>query len=142
VLRVAPSSPVLVLGDREQIGWVLVNLVRNAIHYSEGRPEVCISVRADDPVEIAVKDCGIGIAPEFQDEVFLPFRRGPDTHEAGLGLGLALGREVASLNDGELLLAESAPGSGSTFVLRLPAAPEGVRAALGGRSSVRAAAAV
>jgi len=142
VLRVAPSSPVLVRGDREQIGWVLLNLIRNAIHYSEGRPEVCISISEEDPVEVAVKDCGIGIAPEFQDEVFLPFRRGPDSHEAGLGLGLALGREVATLNGGELLLAESAPGRGSTFVLRLPAAPRGVRAVVGSRGSVRAVAAV
>jgi signal transduction histidine kinase len=86
---------------------------------------VTVTLRRGDPVETAVRDRGRGIPSEHRDRVFEPFyrldRSSPGLRP-GLGLGLALSRDLAEMNDGSLVLETSSPGRGSVFVLRLPPA--------------------
>ncbi|MBM4440805.1 MAG: GAF domain-containing protein [Candidatus Rokubacteria bacterium] len=110
-------------GDERKIKQVLLNLLSNAIKFTPegGRVEVRASLKGD-VVEIAVKDTGVGIAPEDQETVFEEFRQvGTDLarkHE-GTGLGLALSRRFVELHGGNLWL-ESEVGVGSTFTFALP----------------------
>jgi two-component system sensor histidine kinase SenX3 len=111
-------------GDRTLLVTALVNLVDNALSYSP--PSAPVSVvrrRVGDVVEIAVTDRGIGIAPEHQQRVFERFFRvDPARSRAtgGTGLGLAIVKHVAANHGGEVQL-WSRPGTGSTFIIRLPA---------------------
>jgi signal transduction histidine kinase len=72
-------------------------------------------------VRIAVRDTGIGIAPENRDKIFEPLFRADETGVAGAGLGLAIARRLAGVMHGTLSV-DSTPGKGSTFWLTLPVA--------------------
>lgn len=116
---------VAAVADRSQVAYILSNLLNNALNYSPRPALVTVAIRPGNPVEVAVRDQGVGVPPERRREVFEPFARldgaGPrDTR--GLGLGLFIGRELAALNGGSLTLDWSEPGEGSIFVLGLPAA--------------------
>jgi signal transduction histidine kinase len=120
-----PETPLAVWADRSHVVRILVNLLNNALTYSRRPATVTVGVRHAVDVEVVVRDRGIGIAADRQRAVFERFQRvGSDAPRftAGLGLGLPLSRQLAVLNGGSLTLERSAPGEGSTFVLRLPAA--------------------
>jgi signal transduction histidine kinase len=121
-----PKVSVMVEAVPAQIGVVLDNLINNAINYSEGEAWVEVRLeRGAAEAEISVADHGIGIAPEQQREIFEAYRRGTGEQVAqrpGTGLGLSIARGLVQLNGGTLELAESSPGAGSRFVLRLPLA--------------------
>ncbi|MDQ2706846.1 MAG: ATP-binding protein [Actinomycetota bacterium] len=125
-IEILVDSPtgLLVDGDRTLLVTALVNLVDNAMSYSS--PSAPVSVvrrRVGDVVEIAVTDRGIGIAPEHQQRVFERFFRvDPARSRAtgGTGLGLAIVKHVAANHGGEVQV-WSRPGTGSTFIIRLPA---------------------
>ena len=120
-VRCATDLP-LVQGDRVGLEQVLANLVANALHASpRGGSIVVRAVHADGRVEVAVLDSGAGIAPEVRSRLFEPFftTKAPGD---GTGLGLALARALVRSHRGELLLAESRPGSGAEFVVQLPIA--------------------
>ena len=127
-----------VLGDRRKLSQILLNLVGNAIKFSdEGAVTVRVSRGArPDAVRFAVEDRGIGIDPARQVEVFEPFVQVRDNgrHHAGTGLGLAVCRRLVRAMGGEIGLV-SAPGEGTTvsFELLLPPAPA-LPAAEAGRS--------
>jgi two-component system sensor histidine kinase SenX3 len=128
-LDVAPVPPELeVRGDRRQLVAAVHNLVDNAIKYSERGSSVSVSVsRGSGWVEIAVVDHGIGIPARDLERIFERFyrvdrARSRDT--GGTGLGLAIVRHVAGNHGGEVRV-ESREGQGSTFVLVLPAGPDG-----------------
>jgi signal transduction histidine kinase len=124
------DQPLWVIADREQVTRILTNLLNNGLAYNTAPLQVTVVIRATSPIEVAVVDNGEGIAPEHQERVFERFSRfgeGGRNRTAGLGLGLAISRELAELNGGQLLLERSTPGEGSVFALRLPAA--GVRLA-------------
>ena len=112
-----------VRADAEKTRQILLNLVTNAIKFTE--PGGCISVsyhRADRGVRIRVSDTGRGIAPEQQARIFDPFVQ-VDRHltaesQQGVGLGLAISRDLARGMGGDLR-ARSEPGTGSTFTLSL-----------------------
>jgi signal transduction histidine kinase len=118
----APDRP-YVLGDRDRIQQVLVNLLDNAFKY--GEPPVRIGVApASDALEVVVSDAGTGIPPEEQARIFEKFYRGdPKLARApsGTGLGLYIARELAERMGG-MLEVRSAHGSGTEFVLMLPRA--------------------
>ncbi|HEV3048869.1 MAG TPA: ATP-binding protein, partial [Longimicrobium sp.] len=111
------------VGDVERARQILLNLVGNAIKFTQQGGRVQLGCdRRGAWVEIRVADNGPGIAPEKQESIFDPFvqveRRFGNPQE-GVGLGLAISRDLARAMGGELCVA-SAPGEGSTFVLRLP----------------------
>ncbi|MDE0547135.1 cell wall metabolism sensor histidine kinase WalK [Microbacterium sp. C7(2022)] len=112
-----------VRGDAQVLSEALGNLISNAIAYSSSGLSVGIGVRAaDDIVEIAVTDRGIGISEADQARVFERFYRADPARArrtGGSGLGLAIVKHAIHLHGGEVKL-WSRPGRGSTFTVRLP----------------------
>ncbi|HEV2734921.1 MAG TPA: ATP-binding protein, partial [Longimicrobiaceae bacterium] len=125
-LSVGECDPSLhLLADEERVRQILLNLVGNAIKFTPPGGRVVLSCDGDgDRGCVRVRDDGPGIAPEKQRTIFDPFiqvdRRLSNPRE-GVGLGLAISRDLARAMGGELSVA-SAPGAGSTFTLRLPLA--------------------
>jgi signal transduction histidine kinase len=109
--------------DERKFKQIVVNLLSNAVKFTPDGGKVEVSAKLDtDHVAIAVKDTGIGIAPEDHAAVFEEFKQvGRDyTRKAeGTGLGLALTRRFVELHGGQVRL-DSALGKGSTFTITLP----------------------
>lgn len=121
VVRV-PEAPVTVRGDGAALRRVVRNLVDNALRHGGADRPVEVEVGSGDALaSLAVRDHGRGIAPEHAARLFERFFRVPSaTHETkGVGLGLALCREVARAHGGDVDV-ESEVGRGTTFTLRLP----------------------
>jgi signal transduction histidine kinase len=113
--------------DEFRIEQVLTNLITNALRYGRGNPVAVTVVRVGDQALMAVRDQGIGIAPQDHARIFEQFERTDDSrkHAAGLGLGLYITREIVRSHGGDISL-ESAPGEGSLFRVALPLhAPSG-----------------
>ncbi|MET0209340.1 MAG: HAMP domain-containing sensor histidine kinase, partial [Burkholderiaceae bacterium] len=121
-----PDGRVLVEGDAKRLIQVLANLVNNAAKYTPEEGNVHVSVRIEGAQAVlAVRDDGIGIAPELLPDIFGLFtqaRRTPDRAEGGLGLGLALVRNLVELHGGAVSCASAGLGKGSSFTVRLPLA--------------------
>ncbi|MFW6346158.1 MAG: ATP-binding protein, partial [Halomonas sp.] len=126
ITRVDPALPTRVMGDPGRIRQVLLNLVSNAIKFTE-RGEVCLAVVAQgaDTLRIDVLDTGCGIEPDQQGRIFEPFRQG-DASTArrfgGTGLGLAICRRLVEAMGGRIDVI-SEPGVGSRFWFTLPLVP-------------------
>jgi len=122
VLRNAPHSPILATTDSGKVRQIILNLVGNAVKFTErGTVEVEVGV-CGDHIEVRVKDTGCGIPAERLEDIFEPFVQvdGSTTRTVGgTGLGLTIARRMARLLGGDLAV-ESTPGKGSTFTLRLP----------------------
>ena len=116
--------------DERKFKQIVLNLLSNAVKFTPDGGRVSVSAKKDTThVEIAVKDTGIGIAPEDQAAVFEEFKQvGRDyTKKAeGTGLGLALTKRFVELHGGEIRL-ESALGKGSTFTISLPLTPPSIQ---------------
>jgi signal transduction histidine kinase len=112
--------------DERKFKQIVLNLLSNAVKFTPDGGKVDVTAQLDTQyVAIAVKDTGIGIAPEDQAAVFEEFKQvGRDyTKKAeGTGLGLALTRRFVELHGGEVRL-DSEPGKGSTFTVQLPVRP-------------------
>ena len=78
--------------------------------------------RQDGEVELRVADNGIGIAPEFMPQIFVPFRQadGESMRRMGLGLGLAIARQLVELHGGTIQAQSLGLGLGTTFIVRMP----------------------
>ena len=113
-----------VQGDRELLRQVFDNLLDNAIKYTPAGGAIAVRGRADDGMAVfEVSDTGIGIDPGTLPLIFEALVQGPvsiDRAQGGLGLGLALVRELAALHGGSVTAASGGEGQGSTFTLRLP----------------------
>jgi NtrC-family two-component system sensor histidine kinase KinB len=108
--------------DRDQANIVLSNLLTNAIHHSPPGGVVTISAkRADNVIEIDVRDEGPGIASEHQRAVFEPYFQAPGGHPGSAGLGLAIAKRIVEEHGGDIGV-ESEPARGARFWFRLPAA--------------------
>ena len=114
-----------VRADAEKVHQVLLNLLANAVKFTDKGGKVTIGCDADDEeVHIRVRDTGIGIPTERLDSIFEPFvqvNRSLTSTSGGTGLGLAISRDLARGMDGELSV-DSEIGRGSTFTLSLPRA--------------------
>ncbi len=125
VVRVAGPLPA-VTGDAERVIQLLANLVVNALKYNQSEvPEVVIGARDDaEPfATLYVRDNGIGIAPEYHEQIFRMFRRLHRREEyEGTGAGLTICKRIVEAHGGRLWL-ESEPGRGSTFFFTLPRVP-------------------
>jgi len=119
--------PLYVRGDAHHLRQVLINLLGNAVKYTDrGQVSLHIEAADDGQVRFQVSDTGPGIAQADQKQLFHAFYQTPAgiAKGEGTGLGLTISREFVQLMGGELTL-ESAPGQGSTFrfTIPLPAAP-------------------
>lgn len=125
VLKVQlPSEPVELLGDRVRLAQVFSNLLNNAAKYTEpgGRVTVTAS-RTDGGVVVAVRDTGVGIAPEVLPRVFELFTqvdRNLNRSQGGLGVGLALVRRFVELHGGTVSARSDGLGKGAEFTVELP----------------------
>ncbi len=139
LVTVAEDRPRMVQGDRRQLVRALVNLLENAVKYSDDGAEVRIGVDATVPghVDLVVEDDGVGIPGRDHERIFERFYRVDSARSrasGGTGLGLSIVSHVAQ-NHGGTVLVESHEGEGSTFVLRIPVAdpdeadPDGTEAA-------------
>jgi signal transduction histidine kinase len=112
--------------DREAMARSLVNLVNNALKYSQDRKFIGVSLYRDNgSVKLEVVDHGIGIPHQEQSKIFEKFYRvgDPLVHNTkGSGLGLSLVRHIAQAHGGDVLV-DSSPGQGSKFTITLPMNP-------------------
>ena len=117
-----PELPLVIQTDLLKVRQILVNLLTNAVKFTD-RGTVTLGTRlAGDAVVLFVKDSGIGIPASHLERVFEPFwqvEQSPSRRVGGTGLGLSVSRRLAALLGGELTV-ESVAGEGSTFSLRLP----------------------
>ena len=120
--KIADNVPPLRV-DREAIARSLLNLVNNALKYSQDRKFIGVNVfRANGTVKVEVEDHGIGIPPQEQQKIFEKFYRvgDPLVHNTkGSGLGLSLVRHIAQAHGGDVSV-DSVPGQGSKFTISLP----------------------
>jgi signal transduction histidine kinase len=119
-IKLHPHGPVEGRWDEFRIEQVVINLLTNALRYGNGKP-VDIVVEADaQEVRIDVIDSGMGISEEDQRRIFEPFERGTGSGEVkGLGLGLAISRQLAAAHGGRLFVTSDGQ-TGSIFSLVLP----------------------
>lgn len=138
-----PDLPERVLGDETRMRQILMNLVSNALKFTqEGAIQICLtaapSADGDGGVEIAVADTGIGMTGEQLSGLFRPFAQA-DVSTArtygGTGLGLAICRQLIAMMGGDIKV-ESEPGQGSTFRVWLPLPAAGEGSTTGGAEAV------
>jgi signal transduction histidine kinase len=121
-LEVAPSVPEEKSGDPYRLGQIILNLIGNAIKFTD-KGEVTVKVESyDDFLEFSVRDTGIGISEDKVEEIFESFKQVDSSStrkHGGVGLGLAISKGLAELLGGSISV-YSELGKGSVFSLRLP----------------------
>lgn len=122
---VAPN--VMIVGDQDLISQAVANLLSNAVRYTPENGMVTVELtRENGYAKISVRDTGVGISDEDMKKVFSRFWRADVARQSvdgGLGIGLALVKEVVDQHFGDVSVS-STLGEGSTFVMRIPLAPE------------------
>lgn len=122
-LVIAPNVPKEIRGDATRLNQVLVNLIGNAIKFTnQGGIKVNVSMPMNEKLSIQVEDSGLGIPPEQVPDIFEAFRRGSDyihRERQGAGLGLSIAKEIINRMGGEISVS-SEPGQGSIFTVLLP----------------------
>jgi signal transduction histidine kinase len=126
----SPDRPHRVRTDAEKLRQILLNLLTNAIKFTDAGGKVTLACETDAAagvVRVTVTDTGRGIPSDQLERIFEPFvqvdrHRTPGSQQ-GVGLGLAISRDLARGMGGDLTAA-SAPGEGSTFTLTLPRAAD------------------
>ena len=119
-----------VTGDAVRLQQVIANLLGNAIKFTPRGGRITVNLtREDGRARLVISDPGRGIAPEFLPHVFDPFRQAENVRsrkEGGLGLGLAIARNLIEQHGGTITAASPGEGMGATFTIALPLAPAGV----------------
>jgi signal transduction histidine kinase len=121
-----PDGPVWLQADPTRLGQVLTNLLGNAAKYTDpgGRIDLIVAHdRQAGEVIVRVRDTGIGLAPEALTQIFELFAQAEPTRDrarGGLGIGLALVKNLVELHGGTVSADSPGPGRGSEFVVRLP----------------------
>jgi signal transduction histidine kinase/ActR/RegA family two-component response regulator len=112
-------------GDPQRLQQVVTNLLSNALKFTSSGGQISVTLRdTGESVELGVEDTGQGIAPELLPHVFDRYRQADSSitrHSGGLGLGLALVREIVALHGGTVYARSEGVGHGAKFVVRLPA---------------------
>ena len=124
-LQVGPlPRPCLITGDADRLDQVLTNLLGNAAKYSPAGGVITITMTTEDGgVCVRVCDEGIGLPAAALETIFEPFNRAPnalDSQIPGLGLGLAICRDIVTRHGGRLWAESAGEGQGATFLLWLP----------------------
>jgi signal transduction histidine kinase/DNA-binding response OmpR family regulator len=123
IRKVEPDLPVIT-GDQDRLIQVVINLISNAVKFTDAGSITCSARRDGDELIISVIDSGIGISPADQPKVFEKFKQVGDTltdKPKGTGLGLPICKEIIEYHGGHIWV-ESEPGKGSTFSFTLPIA--------------------
>jgi signal transduction histidine kinase/CheY-like chemotaxis protein/ligand-binding sensor domain-containing protein len=113
-----------VTGDRDRLIQVVINLISNAVKFTDAGSITCRAARRGGEIVVSITDTGLGIAPADQPKVFERFKQVGDTltdKPKGTGLGLPICREIVEHHGGRIWV-ESEPGRGSTFSFALPLA--------------------
>ena len=125
LLVALPDAPVWLQGDPGRLAQVLVNLLNNAAKYTDNGGELRLSVEWEaNHATVRVRDSGIGIAPDLLPHVFEPFMQAESSlprSEMGIGIGLAVVRNLVELHGGRVTAASAGLGQGSEFTVQLPA---------------------
>jgi signal transduction histidine kinase len=118
-----PKDPLFIDADWVRLQQVLSNLITNAIEYTEPDGSIRVSVeRRGSEALLTVADTGQGMSPELLQRVFEPFVQGGSGSPRGLGVGLAVARQLVELHRGRIRVESSGPGNGSTFIVSIPVA--------------------
>ncbi|MBV8741102.1 MAG: PAS domain-containing protein, partial [Sinobacteraceae bacterium] len=127
-------QPLLILGDRVRLAQCFGNVLINAAKYTQHGGEIRIRPYEEDGYAvIEISDNGIGIEPELLPHIFELFVQGSrslDRSEGGLGIGLAVCRQLLEMHGGSISAASAGTGAGSTFVIRLPLIEDAPAAAI------------
>jgi PAS domain S-box-containing protein len=122
-----PAEPAWVDADAARLAQMVGNLVTNALKFTERGGRVDVGVQtAGGACEVRVRDTGVGIEAADLERIFDPFVQAERTRagaQGGLGIGLALVRELASRHGGAVRATSAGPGQGAEFTLTLPLAP-------------------
>ncbi len=124
VRKIEPDT-LTVWGDRDRLLQVLINLISNALKFTEEGAITCSAVAISEGTRFSVADTGVGIAPEHIDMIFEKFHQIGDTlteKPRGTGLGLAICRQIVEQHGGRIGV-ESELGKGSTFYFIIPYSP-------------------
>jgi PAS domain S-box len=120
----ADKDPLLIQGDRARLQQVFGNLLTNAVKFTPDDGRITVTVNSSPKAAtVVVQDSGIGIPAAFQAKVFEPFeqvRLKSTPQIGGLGLGLAIVRQIVELHGGTVTLESEGEGKGSTFIVQLP----------------------
>ena len=120
-LSFSSSQEILINGDEEKLKRLFVNILENAIKYTQAEGEVRVSIhRGDDRLKISVSDTGMGILEEELKHIFDRFYRVDKARShGGFGLGLSIAKSIAEAHGGDIEV-ESILNKGTTFNIFLP----------------------
>lgn len=127
--RLGQVDPATLRADPQRLTQALMQLVQNAVQFTQDGDRIELSARAGaGELRLAVRDTGIGVAPEDQERIFERFARAESgrDHTEGTGLGLAIVSAVAAAHRGTVTV-DSRPGEGATFTLVIPTGPAGAK---------------
>jgi signal transduction histidine kinase/ActR/RegA family two-component response regulator len=125
-IRVASAidtRPAMTMGDPDRLQQVVWNLLSNAVKFTPPGGQVSVHVEKADGYRLTVRDSGRGIDPAFLPHVFESFRQADATatrEHGGLGLGLAIAKQLVELHGGTIRAYSDGPGTGATFEVTLP----------------------
>ena len=127
-LALEPIAGVLVDADPVRIQQILINLLTNAARYTAPEGKIRLTgQREGDEVVVRVRDSGVGLAPELGEKIFDLFTQADHSMtrtQGGLGIGLALVKNLVELHGGTVSVHSEGPGAGCEFLVRLPIAGE------------------
>ena len=123
-LRTEMPDPLIICGDAQRLSQIFSNLIANSVRFASPSGEVqIIATREDGSARICIKDNGVGIDPEQLPYVFDRFRQvhrpNSRTYD-GVGLGLAIAKELVAMHGGSIAAESPGLGKGATFTVRLP----------------------
>jgi PAS domain S-box-containing protein len=126
VLRVEmPDAPIWLRADPARLGQVIGNLMNNSVKFTPRGGEVAVEASREDGTAIVrVSDTGVGIPPDALPTVFEMFHQvhHPGNSQGGLGIGLALVKQLVEMHGGTIVASSDGAGRGATFEVRLPVA--------------------
>ena len=121
-IEMEKDLPVIINGDENRIRQILINIIGNAIKFTDKGSIIVLVSWVSDGLNIKVSDTGIGIAPDKQEDIFSPFKQSDSStmrKYEGTGLGLSISLKLITLMGGTIKL-ESRLGKGSDFTINLP----------------------
>jgi signal transduction histidine kinase/ActR/RegA family two-component response regulator len=123
VVSAVTTRPAMTSGDPDRLQQVVWNLLSNAVKFTPAGGDITVRLKRERGFVLTVSDTGIGIDPAFVPHMFEPFRQADGSasrEHGGLGLGLAIVRQIVELHGGTIAARSGGAGHGATFEVRLP----------------------